>query len=182
MKPKQRHKKRAPSYITLVGFKKRNIYYTSRPFHFLYGDNLYLPETTLDISACMKRTEDSFITETAIRSAAQFYWRNKKIMLHLLLLHRVLLSASRWARIPCTIYRKLRWKKSELYLQNTPSVHSSESNDRSRKCRDGVFESICSWQIPQYNKGALMIGDFRKLRQRQRSELRPSAWRPFSME
>lgn len=51
------------------GSTQRNIYYNSRPFHFLYGDNLRLRETRLRKPVCETGTGHSFITESAIRSA-----------------------------------------------------------------------------------------------------------------
>lgn len=51
------------------GSTQRNIYYNSRPFHFLYGDNLRPRETRLRKPVCETGTAHSFITESAIRSA-----------------------------------------------------------------------------------------------------------------
>lgn len=51
------------------GSTERNIYYAPRPFHFLHGDNLRTRETPPHELARQTRTADSFITESAIRSA-----------------------------------------------------------------------------------------------------------------
>ncbi|KAF9806156.1 hypothetical protein SFRURICE_016355 [Spodoptera frugiperda] len=51
------------------GYTERNIYYAPRPFHFLYGDNLRWSETALRKRRGQSETADSFITESAIRSA-----------------------------------------------------------------------------------------------------------------
>lgn len=54
--------------FTPDGSTQRNIYYASRPFHFLCGDNLRLKETSLYEPVSETRTVDSFITEYTIRS------------------------------------------------------------------------------------------------------------------
>lgn len=62
------HKKLRAFSNTPDGSTQRNIYYASRPFHFLCGDNLSTKERPLHERARETRTVDSFITESAIRS------------------------------------------------------------------------------------------------------------------
>lgn len=150
-------------YLCLWQSRLGNIYYASRPFHFLYvGDNL--PRARRTTPPLTPEGDGRFIHNRVRRrppSGPRFASR-EKITLHLLLTHSLLPSASRWARM-CGAPAPSDGNRQKTVRATLPKSASRRVGETTRVTCSNYPSSCGDIEVPRLMRGTLAIGDFRKL-------------------
>lgn len=153
---------------------QRNIYYKSRPFHFLYGDNLRPRETRLRKPVCETGTAHSFITESAIRSATWII-SSRSFAHYPLECEQVVPDAKRRLNFHRKLSKKTLFSYASSQMLSRRVLYLVRSRTGSRSGNKCIISIAVKCGITSINERTVAIGDFGKLAGSATCELRPSA-------